>query len=137
VTLTDAIGHQMLLITAPTQTFPTNPRRHVLDPLLAALAGTTGDISDQFVSFLGAYCSLAPARCTEAGLSAPYAGQTLLAVNTKLKTLLQHIKPHNKLRPPPMCANVNQCTQAERAEGKVSQATYEAYTHKYNMAFHT
>lgn len=135
--LTDTISNQMLLVTAPTEAFATIPRRHILDPMLAAFAGTTGQISSQVVNFLDAYCSLAPARCTEAGLTGTHTGKTNLDVNTRLKTLLKYIKPHNKLQPPKMCANVNECTQAERAEGKVSQATYEAYTHKYNMAFHT
>lgn len=137
VTLSAAIGHQMLLTTAPNEAFANTPRRHILDPLLAAFAGTSGLASSQLDSFLTAYCGLAPARCLEVGLTAPYAGQQLSAVNTKLKMLLKYIKPHNKLRPPQMCANVNECTQAEREQGKVSQATYEAYTHKYNMAFHT
>jgi hypothetical protein len=105
--------------------------------MLAAFAGTAGQISSQLVNFLDAYCSLAPARCTEAGLTGTHTGKTNQDVNTRLKTLLKYIKPHNKLQQPKMCANVNECTQAERAEGKVSQATYEAYTHKYNMAFHT
>jgi hypothetical protein len=137
VTLSEAIGHQMLLTTAPTEAFANTPRRHILDPLLAAFAATTGQASSQLDSFLTAYCRLAPARCLEVGLTAPYAGQQLLTMNPKLKMLLKYIKPHNKLRPPQMCANVNECTQAEREQGKVSQATYEAYTHKYNMAFHT
>jgi len=137
VTLTEAVGQQMLLTTAPTQAFASTPRRHSLDPLLAAFSGTTGSISSQMDSFLTAYCGLAPARCLEVGLTAPFAGQTLSSVNTKLKTLLKYIKSHNKLRPPQMCANVDECTHAEREQGNVSQATYKAYTHKYNMAFHT
>lgn len=137
VTLSEAIGQQMLLTTAPTEAFANTPRRHILDPLLAAFAATTGQASSQLDSFLTAYCRLAPARCLEVGLTAPYAGQPLSTMNPKLNMLLKYIKPHNKLRPPQMCANVNECTQAEREQGKVSQATYEAYTHKYNMAFHT
>lgn len=135
VTLTSSVLQNMLLINTAPSTGTT--RRHVLDPLHAALTGNTGQISTQFATFLTTYCSLAPMRCQTAGLSGNFAEMQYTDVYTKLKGLVRFIKPHNKLRPPQMCANVDLCTQAERGQGKVSQATYEAYIHKYRMAFNT
>lgn len=135
VTLTSSVLQNMLLINTAPSTGTT--RRHVQDPLYQALAGNTGPISSEFATFLTTYCNLAPMRCQTAGLSGNFATMNYTFTYTRLQGLVRFIKPHNKLRPPRMCANVNLCTETERGQGLVSQATYEAYIHKYRMAFHT
>lgn len=135
VVLTNATLRNMLLTNTVEVTGAT--RRHIFDPLFQTLSGRTGQISSEMANFLKSYCDLAPARCTTVGLVGPFETMQYSTAYTHLKNLVKFIKPHNKLRPPQMCANDKQCTQVERGEGKVSQATYEAYIHKYRMAFQT
>jgi hypothetical protein len=143
--------NDMLLLQPASRTY--SKTRHQPDPFYESLKGfpeplqgeppvTAGStISSDFKNFLGFYCDLAPAKCAVAGVNAAAIQSfTYTTVWPKMKQLAVSMKPHNKLRPPEMCAmdgDVHQCTMAERNEGKITQATYEAYVGKYRNAFHT
>jgi|APGre2960657373_1045057.scaffolds.fasta_scaffold06790_2 hypothetical protein len=149
--INNAIFNDMLLLQPANQTY--SKTRHQPDPFYESLKGfpetlpnepivTAGStISSDFKNFLGMYCNLAPAKCAVAGVNAAAIQSfTYTTVWPKMKQLAVSMQPHNKLRPPEMCqkdGDVHQCTMAERNEGKITQATYEAYVGKYRNAFHT
>jgi hypothetical protein len=118
-----------------------NHARHRMDPLYVLLNNYTGaenlnaEPSEPWKKFIEKFCLLAPQQCEDAQLTKTTSPKKL--VMQKLKTMVQWIKPHNRLRPPILCAKSSECTVSERGDGMMSQATYKAYIDQYKHAFDT
>lgn len=121
-------------------------KRQRSDPLLALLTTTkagrtpTANIDVPDRTFIVEYCKVVP-DCIDTWASTTASSTTVTnaAFFDELIRRFRTIMPHNKLRPPKLCATPEACApNLAHAQGsELSHASYNAYVRKYREAFYT
>lgn len=121
-------------------------KRQRSDPLLALLTTTkagrtpTANIDVPDRTFIVEYCKVVP-DCIDTWASTTASSTTVTnaAFFDELIRRFRTIMPHNKLRPPKLCATPEACAPnlAHARESELSHASYNAYVRKYREAFYT
>lgn len=137
----DDLKKSVLVTSLPSGTADTNLKRQRKDPLVVMLetaktAAGAGNVDGNLLTFVTTYCSLVT-DCSAEWKALPGTPRTKAVFYDDLIAMVTKISPHNKLRPPKLCANKDVCAdnlaQSERTE--LSYASYNAYIWKYREAF--
>ena len=138
----DDLKKSVLVTSLPSNTADANLKRQRKDPLVFMLEGArttagAGNVDGNLLTFVNTYCSIVTDCSTEWKAIATGTPRTRALFYGDLITMATTVSPHNKLRPPKLCANKDVCAdnlaQSERTE--LSYASYNAYIWKYREAF--